>query len=558
MTRSQFERLFLADKASKELLKYIEDLLEPIRIEVPNKHLPVRRALFWFDPERSVEGNFIPFPLFKEAIEHILKDEKDLLDRIVPFESDPENDGFAQIIDNAKVNGMSEQDALKSVSGADNLELLGKGMIPGFINLIESIAPDLGGGLDGLKVQSQPIQDYLDAGQPGASKEVLGPIKDRIKNIAKSSLGMENARRNEEEKSANKIVNYATGVATAKTSEYSPARIWHLWALYPQLKKVDHEIELIKQDAKISPSNGTIKVDGNTVDTVFEDNLSRINTSIRYAAVMISSSPSNALICCAVGALIELPELKSYIQSFEAILETGIRLNELNLRFNIPSYADLGNSLVRMTATRVAAKLDENFQTTVDFLRRSFDRLKDLIGDDDLSRCFLLDNLFDAMLGIMKQLKKLGNQRLRLLLDQIKIEGQNTNGMNLSLMDNIVLGNLQFFLGEMKRLSDFIDSCELGDSAIRRRGLDLIDRIARERSGFKVHVRGQPLPEGLDPRSPLANLDPVATTHGILHPGIQGNDLPTGELEELFDLCRSGGLGGLENVELLRAIVKRK
>jgi len=557
MTPDQFERLGLASDSTDEVLAHIEKLLKTLRIEVPNKHYPVRRALFWFDAEGSDSGDYIPFSVYRDAIDAVLKDEDELLDKLGKFEADPDNDGFASLLGADMEDGMSEDDAIKSITGAANMDMLAKGMIPGFINLIESIAPDLG-GLEGLKEQSDPMQDFMDAGIPGPAGLVVGPVKERIENIAKSALGIQHAKRREEEKSAQKIINYVVGVAMSKTGDYSPARIWHAWAMYSQLRRVKHEIGAIRQDAVLTSGPGSINIGESDIHALDELNLERMYSSIRYAAVIFSHVLSNALLCCIIAALIELPDLKIILDGFETILSVGININLLNLRFNVPNYADLTNSLLRLTASRISARLDAQFEVIVKFMRDSFDILKERLGSEDLVRCLMLDKLFDNMIGIMRGLKQSGAQRLRLLLDQLKLEGQDTIGINLGMMDNIQLSQTLGILQEIKRLAESLALCGLGSKGTSRRGLDLVDRIRNEQDGFHVHIRGTPMPEGLDPRSPLANLDPIATAHSVINPGIQGNDLPTGELEELFEQCRAGQLGSLENVTILEALVKRK
>lgn len=523
-------RLKECERASKEILDYIEELLSDVRLEIPVAHQPIRRSLMWYAPTESDFATVITFKIYKRAIEDINKEQR--IAEQPQFKSDSENDGFAHQVQELMNSGFSEDDAINGLSGSANLDSLAEGMVPGFISLIERLFTDLP-GLDGLKSEADPISSYMSSGSPNQ-------FTDELKLDLKSSVGIETAKKREKDTAAAKIVRYAMSAGIAKTSEYSPAKIWHAWVLYPRLKGIHLKSQSF--GTNVVSVEDPVNYAGYTTDHLYGANIDWFEREIREAATILSSKLSNSVICCFLSSHVNIEISKELFTGYRAILNTAKSINSNVLQFTTPDYTEAINAAKDAAICNTFYQLDTHFNKSVKFLRESFNKLEEKIGGD-VQKCGLLDMLFDGMIGILNDLRSRGAKMLRGLLSKLELKRQQATFVNNVLMENMHISRMLGLFDEIERLIDTAHSCGLSKEARDRQAIDLMNRLGQEGKGLKVHIKGQPLPDGLSPDSPLANLEPIKTIHGFtVNPGIQSENLPTGELEELFKGCSTNQL----------------
>lgn len=556
----------LVNDAASKLREHIEELLQDVVLEIPRKHHPVRRALALYAPIESSMGERCPFSLYKQVLDDIESGKQHIAGIQFEFEADPENDGFANQIKSLTEGGMSDEEAIAGLSGGFNLETLAEGMIPAFEKLIRDILPvdQIG---EGFSEAAGPISDYMGAGlSPDAQAgtdimQFTQDIKERAKSIAKASVGIRTSHNKELDASPKKIASYLVSVGLRKTAEFSPAKIWHAWALYPELRR----IELDSRAAISSPPSDkpmiSYRTSGgrvNSTEAQHERKLNHYARALREMAIIMSSVLSNSNICCIVAAFLEIPNGKAILSSLRGMLGVMVRLNQFTITKEIPEFTDGPKKIKERITAEALRRIDRRLQESRDYLRRNYELLTKSLGEDT-TECGGLEELFQTLLQVLAKVRVKAVGMLRNLSRSVTITRTSNQKVHLTIAENAFSTQTLYMLERIHNLLENAERCGLEEEGRDERARALITRLQQDQRAFKIHKKGEPLPAGLDPEHPFANLEPLETEHGILvEPGIQGVNIPTGELEELFDACKGGDLTQFSNWKTLKQMIKRR
>jgi len=533
----------LVQEGAEELIRYIEKLAGQTWIDVPRAHVPIRKALTVFDGPGSGWGARIPFQVYSAAIKQMVREHSGIKE---PEDAlgDAENDSFQRDVESMQSDGMSLEDAISTVAGGENLDMLAEGALQGFVDMIKSLLPAL------------PLPDgFLDPAGAASDfmKQGLVEAMPQSDFLNKLSPGWRYLQKKVSERSHNKVVGYAQAYAL-KQAGTNPAKLWEAWAMYPTLLGISTSAKQYADVAReVSPGNFEVDTQ---VDSLFDTTHNAWFDYVRQAAVLLSNQMSTAVLCCFLAYLVNLDDLQAFVTRARAILNAVKQFNFAGMNV-LNQAAGTGTSqLENQLAGAVMASLNNNFRKQVEFLREIFQKIEDQLRGIP---CIPIDDLFNGLIGILTDVKNRTAAKLRSL---IQIEDAswraNINSQGL-LIEASAFGRYEVMLSEVEKLVSFAARCQLDQEAVNRRATDIVKRIRTEDRGLNVHVRGTPLPPGLDPESPLANLEPVTTRHGlVVEPGIQGLDLPTGELEDLFRQCRRGTIADGEFFKKLTGVFRRR
>lgn len=561
----------LVSKAGKELVDHIEGLLKDVRIELQEEYFPARRAAALYDPVGSNGGQYITFQMLQSALSDVDKN----LDSVfgIKFETDfladEENNSFAAGVRQFREghDGASTQEAIGAQSGAANLDALAEGMVPGFIKLIKNLLPEIP-GIDALGDIASPISDYMVTGMPpgeqGADntadllvlKNATKDAVEQAKGYLKSSLGIQSAAGKEIQSSPQKIINASIAIAINRSSEFSPARLWHAWAIYPEVKALYEEAKDIFEDRVSERTPGvSFMVDGLVVNsnTTIEQRLKNIREELREYAVLLSACPARGDLCCLVGVLTRednITTAKSIVKSFRSILDAGKALNQLK-GFETPDYTKYFDRLKSKIVSRIIRQFDERYDQVIDQLRRFFDS----IGETE---CISLDALLDLMIRILDGLRARVIKMIKKVAADTQIQRRHARQKTRRLFETLKIGDFHQLLVNVQTELDFADRCSLDEAIRNNRLVRLTEEFKCPDIAFTFHRRGHPIPDGIDPDYPLLNLDPVSIGNFDVPPGIQGAEIPIGSLEELFETCRARRIDALGQIEVAPAQLKRR
>lgn len=551
----------LTGQAADEILSYLESLLEDVVIdEIPAEHHPVRRALTLYDPIESSHGNRLPFSLYKRALEDVESGVESVFGVEFPTGGDLENNGFATQVRELTNQGMSEDEAVGGLAGGFNLDMLAEGVIPVFRKMIEDLFP--AAPLGEIGGDASPLGDYMSAGLPndqGGSRGDLLAVSeqvDTIKNILKGSLGLQTNYRREAMSNPNKIVSYGIAAALSKTGEFSPAKIWHAWSIYHEVRKISVACRDMIANPIQEKSFISISVGGSTVDSksAHIQQLDAFNRTLREYNVLMTNTLSNSALCCLVGGLLKLDNARSIISGIKGMLSMVIQLNKLNINAEIGSYANPGAQIRNALVSRGIRKIDARVKESKEFLQKSYSALASKIDD-----CIVLDQLFLAMIGVVNKMRQVAVGMLRKFSNQFALERRSSYRVNQTLMENWAGSSLLGLIEQIERILDQALKCDLDDDSRDSRLLDLIQQNRNTGASLRAHLSGQPIPDGIDPEYPLLNLVPIVTENDfVIQPGIQGVEIPTGELRELFDSCRRGQHSDNFTWQTLAAMIRRR
>ena len=537
------KRLKLTREAATELIDYIERIAKDSWIDVDPKHLPVRRSLHIFAGDESGWGARIPFSLYKKVVEKVHKDNAKLKPK-AHSSVDNSNAQFEAEVDRLVDEGSTVEDAIDLVSGiSSNLVMMADGVVESVIKMVESILPQAPIPNPLLETVNL-VRDFAEYGV----KNTPPAVSDFLDKLAP---GWKYVRDKEGKTAHTQVLNYAYSYAI-KNSGTDPARLWEMWAMYPTLKGVQASAGYHLDVAAASASGGGVVQSS----TYLDNSLDMWDTALRNTAVLLSNTFALSALCCIIGLIASLDTVRAFLQALKLMLQLSFTLN-INIMETLS--LDVGKFAVSVQNTFNAALLDAinaNYNKQVSTLRKMW---LDLAAKSGIAECIPLEQLFDGMVGILTDLKNKMVIKLKGLLTWADANWAWEHDIQYSLMEQHgynVYGNL---LETVEKILDLELKCPVDGEANDRRALDIIRKLRFDGEAFPVHVRGTPLPEGMDPDYPLANLDPVVTGHNLtVEPGIQGSDLPNEELEELFSLCRRGNFNDASILETLPGIFRRR
>lgn len=572
VTEENHKQAKLIEEAGKELVDHIENLLKDVRIDLQDEHFPARRAAALYDPIGSNGGEYITFKMFQNA----LRDMENGLDVVFGLDfdtdlvADDENNQFAAAVRRFKEEhpeGISTQEAIGAESGALNLDALAEGMVPGFIKLLKNLLPDLP-GLDALGQVASPISDYMVTGMPSteqtgsnlsdfqALKYAAKDAKDQAKGYLKSSVGIQNSARKELQTAPQKLVNVATAMAVNKSSEHSPARKWHAWAIYPEVLSLYEEArEISEDDISDEPASVSYFADGGLMDVhiATKRRLRNIREELREYAVLLTACPAKGDLCCLVGILTRDDNIRvaqKLVAQFRGILSAGKSLNNMRA-LETPNYTKYFDRLKSKLVNKIIRNFDSKYQEVVRQLTAFFDGLGEY-------ECPALDGLLYLMLKVLNDLRNRVIQMMRKYAASIDIERRYAKTKARRLFENLRIGDYEALLSGVDTQLDIADRCDFGDALRKARLVAVADNFRCPQYDFTFHRRGHPIPEGYDPDYPLLNLDPISLGNFEVVPGIEAPEVPTGTLEELFEVCRAGRSTKPDHTETAPSKIRRR
>lgn len=536
------KRLNLTSDAAGDLIKYIEELVGDTWIEIDLKHVPVRKALHLTAGPESGWGARIPFSVYKEVIDKVQRDNTKLEKR-KQASVDAENEFFEDEVNSLEGGGVSASSAIEIVAGVGNLDMLAEGMVEGFIHMIESILP-----ADVIPEQFKAVvpnvREFMNQGINSTPPEVADFLD-------KLSPAWKYFRSKEQKTAHHRVLSYAYAYAV-NNSGTDPAKLWEAWAMYPTLKNIKLSADIYLLSVPKDTPRFTSTFTARYVSTQSD----MWDLYIRRAAVLFSNQLSQSLLCCVSGVLINLETARSFIARIRAMLEVTQQFNMNDMKLGSLNTRRFSQAAQQSLGGAIMSSMNENFEKQVTHLRELW---LDFTEKSDGTECIPLTQLFDGLVGILGDMKNRIALRIRSLVNWGDSHWGLEGSMQLTMMEQNSYASYLRLLNTVERILALEARCPIDGSSNDSRAVDIINKLRFDGGGFNGHVKGTPLPEGMDPDSPLANLEPVITKHGLtIEPGIQGSDLPNQELEELFSQCRRGNFGAAGTFQTLPGIFRRR
>jgi hypothetical protein len=529
--------LLATEEGCDTLLKYIEDLVKDTWIDIPQDHVPIRRDLMLFAGEKSGFGARLPFTVLQDAIHRVKQDHQELPEP-ESSQAGNDNDSFSRQVRELTDSGESFDDSVECISGSLNLEMLGQGIVPAFMEMIKSMFGDL------------PIPESLTSIGDSVAEYMKFGLASRIPDNAllnKLSLGFRRALLKEGEHAHERVIEYARDYANSQVGT-NPAKVWEAWAMYPTLRGIKESCAQLR----------TAGVPLGEVTSLYALNTTAWNTYIGQAATYFSNVYAQTAICCLIGAFVNLDQAKSILETLRVMFTSLGRINQIRFSAKRNITPNITVDIEKALVTKMLARLSRDFANAVKFLHDLHDKVVERIGGDEATvKYLMIDNLLNGLIGYLRKIKNDAAMRLRGLIKIQRLDWHTHLDVMGAIAEGAVINDYLKVIDEIEHLIERRLSCGL-ENDNRDQAIDLVKRLRQGQRGLQVHIKGQPLPPGMKPNSPLANLEPFKTPSGFsVEPGIQGSDIPTGELEELFDLCRSRSVDQGHKFERIQSLLMR-